>query len=205
MSQRQTFLTSTMMTRLWFFVVVEIFSIGCQRGMDLDYQRLPANTIQSTDANQVKDLGPVIGSSVTHEFGFKNNDCDPIVVTSIRKNCGCTITNLEVGRAIKCSEQIPVSITLHGKSSGGLEIGELWIETTSQSMKVANCELKLSAEFPKMFWVETRVSTFNKAKEGVFVRLYSTRPELLSCFKSVAVKPEVASLLLVGESASKYI
>lgn len=64
--------------------------------------------------------------------------------------------------------------------------------------------MTLSAEFPKMFWVETRDSSaFNNAEEGVFVRLYSTRPELLAGFKSVAVKPEVASLLLVSESASK--
>ncbi len=201
MSQPPTLLTSTMLMRLWVFIVGGILSIGCERGLG---PGLPVNTIQSTEANQVKDLGAVKGSSVTHEFGFRNTDCDPMVVTSIRKNCGCTITNLEVGRALKCREQIPVSITLHGKSSGGLAIGELWIETTSQSMKVASCKLTLSAEFPKMFWVETRDSSaFNNAEEGVFVRLYSTRPELLAGFKSVAVKPEVASLILVSESASK--
>ncbi len=120
MGQPPTLLTSTMLMRLWVFIVGGILSIGCERGLG---PGLPVNTIQSTEANQVKDLGAVKGSSVTHEFGFRNTDCDPIVVTSIRKNCGCTITNLEVGRALKCREQIPVSITLHGKSSGGLAIG----------------------------------------------------------------------------------
>jgi len=139
LSQHPTLLRSKVMMRLWVIVVVEILFIGCEHRIG---PGLPANTIQSTDANQVKDLGAVKGSSVTHEFGFRNTDCDPIVVTSIRKNCGRTITKLEVGRALKCSEQIPVSITLHGKSSGGTEIGELWIETTSQSMKVEGCKLK---------------------------------------------------------------
>lgn len=53
---------------------------------------------------------------------------------------------------------------LTGRSSGGKEVGELWLETTSKSMKVKKVRLRLSADFPKKLWTE--VAEVRSSNEG---------------------------------------
>lgn len=154
--------------------------------------------IQPHSFERIQDLGQVQSTAVIHEFHIKNSASNSVTITDIRKNCSCTVTNAELGTVIEKDGEISISITITAKPSGGVEVGEVWVETTSTSisMEVSKVRLRLLAEFPKMF--RTEVSSVIEGNSQFRLRLYSIEPRVLAKFNAVKVKPEVVELEVVN-------
>jgi len=152
------------------------------------------------------DLGNVRGGIATHVFQVRNSGVEPIVVSSVVKNCACTTTSVRVGDCIEAYGELPVSVTLNGRPAGGVEAGVLFLETVSKSMMNRKVQLRLEASFPKMFWTEFAPADRPERGRGAStIKLHSIEPGILSKFDSVTVKPEVASLILIEKSSSDFL
>ena len=141
--------------------------------------------------------GRVEDTSATHDFRIFNRELFPLVVTSIRKNCGCTTTPLVCGTIVNSKRELIVPVSLAARSTGGVEVGELWLELTSKSLESREVHLKFSAEFPRLVWTEIEwVSSARASKLRITLR---TRiPGLLSKFQKISIKSDDAAIELVS-------
>ena len=143
--------------------------------------------------------GRVDGIAAKHDFRILNKELFPLVVTSVRKNCGCAATSLVSGTVVDSKSELVVPVTLTARPAGGVEVGELWLELTSKSFETREVHLKFSAEFPRLIWAE--IGWVDSVKAPVLRLTLRTRlPGLLSKFKKISLKPEVETIELVSVS-----
>ena len=153
-------------------------------------------------ALRTKDLGKLaVDEKATHSFRIVNTTSSQLTIESIRKNCGCTETDLSDGVKVKKGGELLVKIGITGRASGGREVGELFINTNSDCPNLRSIRLSLAAEFPKAIWTEPSELFVSKGTVSS-LRLYSSLPDLVPRFLKVEVKPDVFEFKLSRQTSS---
>lgn len=102
------------MKRLAIVLVMFVFTLGvyAQSG---DSEK-PKASIEWKSMEH--DFGEIEkGKAVSAEFELKNNSMVPLIITSVRPSCGCTVANYPK-EPVKPNEKAKISVTYDAKSPG---------------------------------------------------------------------------------------
>ncbi len=101
-------------TALYFSALV----IMTMTSLEVQAQAASNTAIFSWESGMVQDFGEIAQNEpVSHKFEFQNTGSAPLIISSVKASCGCTVTNYSQGSVLP-GEKGSITATYNAKKSG---------------------------------------------------------------------------------------